>query len=82
MRYRVYIEETSSRVFYRDVDAESPADAESLAGDAIADDWEVAGWTETNGADAGLEVREELTETVDADGRTAPVYPAGTLRMK
>jgi hypothetical protein len=57
--YRVFIEETASRLFYRDVDAASPAEANALAATAIESDaW--TEWAETD-TSASLEVREELT---------------------
>jgi hypothetical protein len=60
MTFRVYIEETSVRLFSRTVTAESAAAAIAIAEAAIADE----SWTEwaESSSDCALEVREELTE--------------------
>jgi hypothetical protein len=65
-RFRVYIEETSTRLLSRVVEATSEAEAEAIAHAALDDDtW--ADWQESS-SDASLEVNENLTERVDAHG--------------
>jgi len=65
-RFRVYIEETSVRLFSRTVEADSFNIAHAIAQDAINDDTWTA-WDHSS-ADATLEVRDDLTARLRADG--------------
>ena len=66
-QFRIYIEETSTRLFSRVVTAETREAAEAIAQGALDDDT----WTdwETSDSDASLEVRAELTAIVNARGK-------------
>lgn len=59
-RFRIYIEETSTRLLYTDVNAASAADANAQAAAAL----ESGSWTEWEGessSECSLEAREEMT---------------------
>jgi hypothetical protein len=73
MKFRVYLEETATRLFYKDIDAPSRKAAEKHGTAALESDaWTL--WAESQSS-ASLELREELTSTVDADGRETLVEP-------
>jgi hypothetical protein len=61
MMYRVFIEETATRLLYRDVEADSKEAANKIGEAAIESDaW--TDWCESD-TQASLELREELTTT-------------------
>jgi len=66
MIVRVFIEETTTRLLYHDVEAASVADANQQADAALeSGDW--ADWTECD-SNAALDVREEAAHQVTTDG--------------
>lgn len=74
-RYRIYIEETSVRLLYTDVEAADKADADAQAAAALESGaW--ANWGGESSSECSLEAREELTE-FRAEWQTSKTSKAG-----
>ena len=80
MMYRIYLEETATRTFHKDIEARTRQAAEAQGQAARASDaW--TEWTEGH-TSASLELREELTSIIDAEGQETRLRELTSTRRR